>query len=152
MKRSASFIEKTLILNKMTIHNIRATPFFFYFLIDLIPLVQTVSLHQILLLLTAQQEHFAFIDSDEFNVNIIICSSIKLLISQVSSIYDTKKRFFFSLLHYSLGVLAALQLIRSMFNFTRIHRKYQRILFHGYHLPSCLPNPRYTKGADSDQH
>ena len=79
----------------MTIHNIRATPFFFYFLIDLIPLVQTVSLHQILLLLTAQQEHFEFTDSDEFNVNIITCSSIKLLISQVSSIYDTKKRFFF---------------------------------------------------------
>ena len=79
----------------MTIHNIRATPFFFYFLIDLIPLVQTVSLHQILLLLTAQQEDFEFIDSDEFNVNIITCSSIKLLISQVSSIYDTKKRFFF---------------------------------------------------------
>ena len=151
MKRSASFIENTLILNKMTIHNIRATPFFFYFLIDLIPLVQTVSLHQILLLLTAQQEHFEFIDSDEFNVNIITCSSIKLLISQVSSIYDPKA-IFFSLLHYSLGVLAALQLIRSMFNFTRIHRKYQRILFHGYHLPSCLPNPRYTKGADSDQH
>ena len=65
----------------MAIHNIRATPFFFfYFLIDFIPLVQTGSLHQILLLLTAQQEHFEF-DNDEFNVNIITCSSIKLLIS-----------------------------------------------------------------------
>ena len=50
-----------------------------YFLIDFIPLVQTVSLHQILLLLTVQQEHFEF-DSDEFNVNIVTCSSIKLLI------------------------------------------------------------------------
>ena len=50
-----------------------------HFLIDFIPLVQTVSLHQILLLLTVQQEHFEF-DSDEFNVNIVTCSSIKLLI------------------------------------------------------------------------
>ena len=50
-----------------------------YFLIDFIPLVQAVSLHQILLLLTAQQEHFEF-DTDEFNVNIVTCSPIKLLI------------------------------------------------------------------------
>ena len=117
--------------------------FFYYFLIDFIPLVQTVSLH--LLLLTAQQEHFEF-DADEFTMNTIMESSIKLSFSKVSSIYYP---FF---LHYSLGALATLQFIKSMFNFTRIHRNYQRILFHGYHLPSCLPNPRYTKGADSDQH
>ena len=48
-----------------------------YFLIDFIPLVQAVSLH--LLLLTAQQEHFEF-DADEFTVNTIMESSIKLSI------------------------------------------------------------------------
>ena len=52
--------------------------FFYYFLIDFIPLVQTVSLH--LPLLTAQQEHFDF-DTDKFNINTIMESSIKLSIS-----------------------------------------------------------------------
>ena len=51
---------------------------FYYFLIDFIPLVQTVSLH--LLLLTAQQEHFEF-DADEFTINTIMESSIKLSFS-----------------------------------------------------------------------
>ena len=124
-----------------------------YFLIDFIPLVQTVSLHQILLFLTAQQEHFEF-DSDEFNVNIVKCMLLIPLSYWFSKCHPfmTSKKRFFSFLHYSLSVLAALQLIKGMFNFTRIHRKHQRILFHGYQPPRCRPNPRYTTGADFDQH
>ena len=61
MKRSASFIKNTLILVSWPFIASDKRMCFYYFLIDFIPLVQTVSLH--LLLLTAQQEHFEF-DTD----------------------------------------------------------------------------------------
>ena len=77
MKKSASFIKNTLILVSCPFTASDKRMFFLYFLIDFIPLVQTVSLH--LLLLTAQQEHFEF-DADEFTVNTIMESSIKLSI------------------------------------------------------------------------